>query len=212
MRELRDEDWIYRVVGIDNGTNTVGYATLDGDLRTGKAIITRTETLTAEKVAYDRYAGIASNRNALAARLKVIGDFTYEYMDEEDPDEVGAESPFSHLHAHSFALLTTSMNVLDEAVYRYRRGLPFEKVPPGRAKKAVCPPGQYSNKKEDIQRFILENTDIVAGEGIILEDESEHVFDAEAVAWYLFRRAYAALHMSHAANNMSAPKRSSKKK
>lgn len=212
MRELRDEDWIYRVVGIDNGTNTVGYATLDGDLRTGKAIVTRTETLTAEKTAYDKHSGTALCHGALAARLKVISDFTYEYMDEEDPDEVGAESPFSHLHAHSFALLTTSMKVIDDAVYRYRQGLPFERVPPGRAKKAVCPPGQYSNKKEDIQRFILANPDIIAGPGIVLEEESEHVFDAEAVAWYLFRQAYLALHMSHAANNMSDPKRSRKKK
>jgi Holliday junction resolvasome RuvABC endonuclease subunit len=210
MRELSDEDWTMRYVGIDNGTNTVGYVTLDGDLRTGVGTVSRAECLVAEKTAYDRYEGLANNRGQPAARMRVIKDFTYEYIDDEDPDEVGAESPFSHLHAHSFASLTTSMNVLDDAVWRYRPALPFEKVPPGRAKRAVCPEGQYSNKKEDIRKFILANPNIVAGEGIDLESLSEHEIDAIAVAWYLFMRTLTVMRMSVAANNMSAKKRSRK--
>ena len=211
MRELTDEDWIYRVVGIDNGTNTVGYATIDGDLRTGKGIVSRTETLTADKTSYEKFQGLSESRGMLAGRLRVIATYTREYIDEEDPDEVGAESPFSHLHAHSFALLTTSMTVIDNAVYSSRAGLPFEKVPPGRAKKAVCPPGKYSNKKEDIRQFILDDPDIIAGPGIILHEESEHVIDGISVGWYLFRQAYLAIKLSQVANNMSVSPRSRKK-
>lgn len=190
MRALVDSDWIYRSMGIDNGTNTVGYATLDGDLRTGIAIVSRTDLLTADKTAYDRYEGLSLNRSQLSARRRVIGDFSYEYVSEEDPDVVGIESPFQHLHAHSFAVLSLSMDSIDNAVYRYRNALPFEKVPPGRAKKAVCPKGKYSNKKEDIREFILNHPNIRAGEGIVLEDLSEHEIDAIAVAFYLFWEVY----------------------
>lgn len=190
MRELVDSDWIHRTVGIDNGTNTVGYATLDGDLRTGIATVSRSAMLTADKTAYDRHEGLMLNRSPIAARRRVIGDFTFEYMDEEDPDAVGIESPFQHLHAHSFAVLMLSMDTIDNAVYRYRTGLLFERVPPGRAKKAVCPKGKYSNKKEDIREFILTHPNIRAGEGVVLEDLSEHEIDAIAVAFYLFWEAY----------------------
>lgn len=210
MRELLDSDWQYRTVGIDNGTNTVGYATLDTDLRTGIATVSRTETLTADRTAYDKFEGLALNRGQLPARRRVIGTFTYEYMRDEDPDAAGAESPFQHLHAHSFAVLCLSMDTIDDAVYRWRKALPFDRVPPGRAKKAVCPPGKYSNKKEDIQAFILAHPMIVFAPDIDVEKLSEHEFDGISVAYYLAQLAVAAAGYCAPANNMSVSKRSRK--
>lgn len=190
MIKLLEEDWIYRSSGADNGTNFLGLATLDTDLRTGISYVVDARTVVAERTAYDKYSGLSFNRGQKRARCAVIGDVTYEYCDEFDPDIFGSESPFQHLHAASFEALLESQMAIDNAVYRWRRTLEFVKVPPGRAKKAVCPQGQYSNKKEDIQRFIRSHPQIVAGPGVDFEKLDEHAFDAITVARYLAWVAY----------------------
>lgn len=182
MIELGENDWIYRVMGIDNGSNTVGVSIVDHDLRNRRSTVVFARTVQADKTAYERFAGKREHRGNLAARIEVIREFIYEVLDEYDPDIVGCESPFSHLHVQSYGVLLTTMNAIDDCVYNYCPTLEFAKVPPGKAKKAVCPPGKYRNDKDLIRSFILEDEQIVAGEDVILESLDEHCIDGIAVA------------------------------
>lgn len=185
MLSIPESGWIYRIMGIDNGSNTVGVVIIDHDLRTGVSTVIYAETLTADKTAYWRYPGRAEARDKMYARLAVIEDFIAEVLEEYDPDIVGCESPFSHLHVGSYTVLVHSMRSIDDAVYRYSTTLEFAKVPPGRAKKSVCPPKQYKNDKELIRGFILADPTIVAGPDVVLSSLDEHCIDGISVARYL---------------------------
>lgn len=185
MMDLNDRHWIYRKFGIDNGSNTVGLSVVETDLRTGVSTVIHGETLTADKTAYERYSGLTTSRGKMKARLKIIEEWMWEKLEEWDPDAVASESPFSHLHVQSFAVLLASQTVIDDVCYRYRKTMPFVKVPPGRAKRAVCPKGQYQNGKDVIRKYILDSDKIVAGPGVDLESFDEHAMDGTAVARYL---------------------------
>lgn len=182
MLELSGSQWIYRIMGIDNGSNTVGVSIIDYDLRTGISTVIYSRTLTADKTAYDIFSGRLEQRGKLDARIQVIRRFIFEILDEFDPDIVGCESPFSHLHVQSYGVLLTTMNAIDDCVYQYNPTLEFAKVPPGKAKKAVCPPGKYRNDKDQIRQFILDNPDILEADQVNLMLLDEHCIDGIAVA------------------------------
>lgn len=182
MIELTDDKLIYRVLGVDNGTDTVGIAVIDHHLVTGLSKVVHAETLTASKTAYTRHEGRLDARGKMHARLDVISTFFWEVLNEFDPDVIGCESPFQHLHAQSFAALTTAMNGLAETAFNYCTTLEFEKVAPGSAKKAVCPVGKYGNSKEHIREMIDINKSIVFDNGLSLVKLDEHSVDAIAVA------------------------------
>lgn len=177
--------WIYRILGIDNGTNTVGFTIVDHDLRTGISTVIFAETVTADKSAYNKYAGVASNRGNLDARLLVVNDRLAEILDEYDPDIVGCEAPFSHLNISTYRTLVTAMKYLDDTCYKHRRTLQFVEVSPGKAKKAVCPEGQYKTDKELIRQFIIDDENIVEGEGVSIKDLDEHSVDGITVCRFL---------------------------
>lgn len=182
MIDLTEDKLIYRVLGIDNGTDTVGIAVVDHHLITGLSTVVHAETLTASRTAYTRHEGKLDSRGKMQARLEVIATWLWEVLNEFDPDVIGCESPFQHLHAHSFAALTTAIDNLSAVAFHYCTTLEFSKISPGSAKKAVCPVGQYGNSKEHIREMIGKNKDIVFGEGVKLDDLDEHSVDAIAVA------------------------------
>jgi Holliday junction resolvasome RuvABC endonuclease subunit len=182
MITISSSGWTYRIVGIDNGTNTVGFTVIDHNLRTGISTVVFAETITADRSAYIRFPGVAAHRSKLHARLQVIRPWIADLLEEHDPDIVGCESPFAHLGISTYATLLKSMDAIEDEVYDYRSTLDFVKIPPGKAKKAVCPPGQYKNDKEEIRQFILKDDRIVAGSGIVLDLLDEHCIDGIAVA------------------------------
>lgn len=183
--EIRERDWIYRTGGIDNGSSLPGFAILDTDLRTGISTVVNAHTLVADKAAYERYSGLAANRGNLKARLAWVKRHAYKWLCEYDPERLGIESPFSHLRPQAYAVLCESMNIIDDAAYAYRKSMEFVKVPPGRAKKAVCAPGEYGTDKEHIRLQVLKNKCIVGGEGVNLETLGPDSIDAITVARYL---------------------------
>ena len=182
MIDLTEDKLIYRVLGVDNGTDTVGIAVVDHHLATGLSKVIHAETLTASRTAYTRHEGRLDARGKMHARLDVISTFFWEVLNEFDPDVVGCESPFQHLHAQSFAALTTAMNGLSSTTFDYCTTLEFSKISPGSAKKAVCPVGQYGNSKEHIREMIGINNDIEFVDGLLLNNLDEHAVDAIAVA------------------------------
>lgn len=181
MITINPDGWIYRICGIDNGTNTPGVVINDHNLKTGVSTIVFAQSMVASKAAYDFHPGVTAHRGKLAARLLEIRPWWAEILEEYDPDVIGCESPFAHLGIDTFVSLLDSMDVFETETYRHRDTLQFIGIPPGRAKKAACPEGQYSNDKEMIRQFILKDERIVAGPGIVLDQLDEHCIDATAV-------------------------------
>lgn len=192
MRAFDERDWIYRVSGVDNGTSLLGFATLDLDLRTKVATVLDAHTYDAE-AAYDEFSGLMNNRSPLKARCRIVREYSHDYAERFDPDAFGIESPFQHQHPQAFGALTLSMDSVDDGVYRYRQGLPFVKVAPGRAKRAVALPDEgkpYSTKKEVIREYILTHPRIIAVDGLDLHSLGPDAIDAISVAYYMATLAF----------------------
>lgn len=191
MINISSRGWIYRICGIDNGTNTMGVIISDHHLKTGESDIIFAKTITADRTAYLRHPGIAQNRGKLEARIEVLKPFVRDIFEEFDPDVVGIESPFSHIGVHAYTTLLMSMIAVADEAYEHRSTMDFIKVSPGKAKVRTCPPGKFvtngPNKttKEDIRRFILANPKISSSVGINLEELDEHCIDGISVEQYL---------------------------
>lgn len=177
----QDRDFILRGLGVDNGSEYLGVAVIDHDLRTGVSTVIYAYTYRPAKIAYERYPHLVESRGSFYARVKAVKDIIGELLEDWDPDLVACESPFSHLHVQSYAVLLTTINAIDDVVYAYRSTLPFLKVPPGKAKKTACTGFKYGTDKDHIRDCILKTPTIVAGEGIVLEELEEDSMDAVTV-------------------------------
>lgn len=177
-----DRAYIVRTLGVDNGSEYLGVAVNDHDLRTGVSNIIFAHTYRPSRVAYDKYPHLCTARTPFAARVRSVCDIITEVLDVWDPDVFGCESPFSHLHVHSYASLLTTFNAIDDAAYAYRSTLPFIRVPPGKAKKTACMGFKYSTEKSHIRSCILNTLTILGSDDVILEKLDEDAIDAVAVS------------------------------
>lgn len=179
-----DASWRYRILGIDNGTNTVGIVMLDHDIRTGVSIVTRAETFKADRTSGTRYPDMEFYEDTLRARLRTIQGYMSTVLEDEDPDSVAIETPFARrAFVTSYKALSMSLDYIQNAVYDYRPGLEFVGISPYTAKAAVIPKGSnFKTEKDFIRDCILAEPDIIAGPGINLRSLDEHSIDAISVA------------------------------
>lgn len=179
-----EKSWHYRILGIDNGTNTVGIVMLDHDIRTGVSTVTRAETFKADRVSGTLYPDMEFYEDTLRARLRAIQRYMATVLEDEDPDSVAIETPFARrAFVTSYKALSMSLDYIQDAVYDYRPGLEFVGISPYTAKAAVIPKGSnFKTEKDFIRTCILAERDIVAANGIVLSELDEHSIDAIAVA------------------------------
>lgn len=179
-----DDSWKFRVLGIDNGTNTVGIVILEHDIRTGISLVTRAETFKADRTSGYLYPDMNFYEDTLVARLKTIQRYMRTVLEDEDPDSVAIETPFARrAFVTSYKALSMSLDYIQTAVYDYRPGLEFVGISPYTAKAAVIPKGSnFKTEKDYIRDCILADPTIVAVDGINLRTLDEHSIDAIAVA------------------------------
>lgn len=177
--------FISRILAVDNGSSHVGLSVLDHDIRRHETAVIWQTNFDAGRIVEDRSPGKILLRGEYQARLEVIASFFDDVLEEFDPDVVGCESPFQHLNAKTYASLITSMNVFDNACYRFRPNLPFVKVPPGKGKKAACPPGQYKDDKEWIAHCLKTDPRIHWANGINPDLMGPDALDSVAVGRYI---------------------------
>jgi Holliday junction resolvasome RuvABC endonuclease subunit len=179
-----DSSWKYRILGIDNGTNTVGIVILEHDIRTGISFVTRAETFKADRTSGYLYPDMNFYEDTLIARLKTIQRYMTTVLEDEDPDSVAIETPFARrAFVNSYKVLSMSLDYIQTAVYDYRPGLEFVGISPYTAKAAVIPKGSnFKTEKDYIRDCILADPTIVAADGINLRTLDEHSIDAISVA------------------------------
>ena len=181
---FRDEDFIFRVLGIDNGTSQIGMSVMDYDLRTGIATVVYIEAFNPGDDAYEKYPSVALSRGNAAARIKRTKSWFRARLEEFNPHAIGCESPFAHLHPPAYAALLLSIDSLIEEAQEYRPSLDFIKIAPGSAKKAILHGDlKYSNDKELVRTAILSHPCIQTANLIDLRVVSADESDSVAVGW-----------------------------
>jgi len=188
LPELSKDQFTCRLLGIDNGTSLLGFTFLDYNILTGMSEIVHCETYkvpTNYKVIREAHY---QDKGALQARIELIGDYYTDLLHEFEPNIVGCESPFSHLHVNSYRTLTLSMQKLDDRTYEYDRFLEFYKISPGGAKAAACKGIKYTSKKEGIHEALYDHPDLINTNGIDLTTVGPDALDSISVALALVQK------------------------
>lgn len=182
MSTPRQEEIPLRVVGIDPGTDTLGFAVLDLYLSTGDLQVTHAETLILQKMLTD-YRHEEQIHGGRTARLVALEERLFIYFEHYQPHAICAESPFLHRFPQAFAALTECVSFIRRAVMRYDRYKPLEMVDPPTAKKAVGAAVKRGMTKDDVKTAIAK-LPLLYAEGVDLDAFDEHGVDALAVAYH----------------------------
>lgn len=171
----------YRVVGIDPGTNTLGFSVLDLNVFTGIVDLVYVTTLKAVQSLnhFQPYRDVHGDRSAkLHAHKENLREMFCHFL----PTAIICESPFLGKFPQAFEALVECKMAIRAAVYEYDPTVPLETVDPPTAKMAVGAPGK-SKDKEDVKRAILRLPIIQNLSGLHLESLDEHSIDSIAVGF-----------------------------
>lgn len=125
-----------RILGIDPGTNVMGYSLLD--IEGNHASVVVLGTVQMARVA-DHYA-----------RLKRIFDRINVIIDEFKPDELAIEAPFCGKNVQTMLKLGRAQGVCMAAALAH--GMPVTEYPPTRVKQAIT--GNGSATKEQVAQML----------------------------------------------------------
>lgn len=171
-----------RVVGIDPGTETLGFSVLDLSLSTGAVHVVHSETIVAQKFLSD-YRIEETTHGGRTARLMALEDRVFIMLEQFQPNAICAESPFLRKFPMTFAALTECISYIRRAVMRYDRFKPLEVVDPPSAKMAVGMTIKRGATKDDVAVSVAQ-LPLTYEEGINLSELDEHQIDSIAVAYY----------------------------
>tara|TARA_B100000700_G_scaffold208593_1_gene229308 strand:- start:58342 stop:58971 length:630 start_codon:yes stop_codon:yes gene_type:complete len=190
MLELPDNGDVLRILGIDPGTQTLGTAVLDLDLKTYDIRIVHCETYKADHLAkFDpRFQDISQAHGDLAMRLIAHKENLRSLMEHMVIDELVAESSFMHMRAHAFEALVRCMESIRLAAWEYDMSMPVHKVTPQGAKAAVGAAGKGKGKdavKVGIKKLLKDNSKQLYYEAPKdFEQLDEHSIDAIAIGYH----------------------------
>lgn len=181
MFRLREEAYIYRIMGIDNGSSNLGMVILDLDLRSGVYTLVHAETFVAERL-IKNHRGSLFTHTPRFVRESTLRDKFADALDEFQPNAVPVENAFFQPgRVTSFETLTEMKVFLREAVYDYNWQMDIILISPGEAKRAVQP-ASFTMKKVVIRDCILAMSGkIRCVNGTSLNNLTEHEYDGIAV-------------------------------
>jgi len=175
-----DTAFTYRIMGIDNGSSSLGLAVADLDLRQGTYHLHYAKTFLAERL-LDRHRGSGITHGARWARQNTLYDCVTDELIYHNPHAVAVETPFfMPRRVQSFETLTEMMIFIRLAVQAHYLTSDIYRVTPGEAKRAVQP-AKFTMKKAVIKDCILSLDTITYNKDIQLDNLTEHEYDAIAV-------------------------------
>lgn len=187
------EDYIYRVVGIDPGTETLGWAVIDLDLKHQQITIRAAGTYYASRLSsspFQDYELACGNR---LQRIKLLGQAVRSLLGYYQPHRVLSESPFLGRFAASYESLTQCMMALRKAVYDYDPSTVLWGIDPISVKKNVGFEVKRKMSKQQLKegvRDALRKLRLNWADGVNLETLTEHAVDAIAVALWEARKYF----------------------
>lgn len=170
-------EWL-RIVGVDPGTDTLGWCLLEVNPMLATIRYVASQTLEAARATrhLKEQSEIVGGR---FTRLQYLEDAMLNVFGQNTPDVVICESPFyNRRRPQAFESLVECKFTLAKALFRYSRWLPLESVSPASAKQSVGVVAKGSTK-QDVSKALLK---IFPNAPIANMDE--HSVDAMAVAYY----------------------------
>lgn len=175
-------EYCYRVLAIDPGTDTLGSAVLDVDVRVGDVEVPYAGTWHAAR-RFDPDSDAAYTYGSRLARIREHQDSLVRLLEEHKPHAVACETPFIGRFAQSGMALSELFGALQLTVLEWSPNCGFLGVDNRSAKTAV---GIKTKKvqKEDVRNCVYNLIDLQCINGIDLKHLDEHSIDAIAVGYY----------------------------
>jgi len=184
MFHLEDDGAPLRIVGIDPGTDTVGFAVIDLDLLTGVMSIGDVRTLVgSERLRYYHHRrAIHGDR---FVRLQLLKELLIQEFCRLEPNLIISESPyFNPRRPGAFSALVEAITMVQQAVYAYHPYKALQYVDPAKAKANIGVSGK-SGDKEAIGPALAKAPYLAGSPRLAaLPMWDEHSRDALAIAYY----------------------------
>jgi Holliday junction resolvasome RuvABC endonuclease subunit len=176
-----EEDFIYRIMGIDNGSDNMGLVVADLDLRSNQYNIIHSETLDGTKLS-KMMTGVALTRSPRWARQNALKSEVLSLLDLYRPNTVAVETPFHRPgRTMSFQVLVETLVFVRQAVEEYDIVTDLDSISPGEAKRAVQTKN-FTMKKAVIKDCVLALDNVHFDRGIDKDNLSPDEYDAVAVS------------------------------
>ncbi len=175
---------IGKIIGIDPGSNCLGFACIEYDLVTLEIIRTFSFTIKPERCL--RSDTISDAHGVRYARITKLTNIIAQEFRDIAPNEVVCESPFmSRRQPMAYGALMEVVYAVRLALIEYDDSLSLNLIDPPRAKQAVNAAGNAG--KEDVLKAILAmeselKFDKSMSNGKDLKDLDEHSSDGLAIA------------------------------
>lgn len=175
-----DEQLLFRILGVDPGSDTMGVAVIELNMLTGSIGLLEANT----------YSGHALMKTVPHV-LEVHGPRTARLWGHQEnmerlfrlhhPQMVVSESPFLGRFPQAFAALTECISAIRRAVYMFDPLMPLLQVDPPTVKLAVGVKARGTDK-DDVKRALIKATFYENTGGLDIASLDEHSVDAICVA------------------------------
>lgn len=171
-----------RFLSLDPGSRTLGLAILEYDFDTGLLHVLYTVCLDTDQGLKNlRY--MEDSIGSRQVRLKIIGDFLRNQIEEWMPSFFIMETPYMGGYAQAFKVLVEVMRTIEMAVLEYSGVIPLYKIDPSSVKKMIGVKGNCGDK-DLMLAAVKEIKDLTLATGVDLDLITEHEVDAIAVGHY----------------------------
>lgn len=185
---MMKQGYLYRIIGIDPGTETLGVCIMDIDVRDFSIIQTEAFTLIgSQSVYFDKET--ANQHSHRTARLEAHRQNLFELFNKTTPSLVAIEAPFYNpRRPNAFAPLVETLLCVKEALMKYDWHATLCHLDPPRIKKAIGAKGNAG--KDDVKLALSKMLHAVKLDKDAFEELDEHSIDAVCVAYahYLLAR------------------------
>lgn len=173
--------WEFTLLGIDPGSSNLGISIYKLDFQTLAIKESFAFTISAKDTGfYNRYTSDVFGDKI--ARLQAMKNELASVFRTYSPSIIMCESPFfNRFTPNAYAILIEVVNLIQETVWEYNYQIPFFKIDPPTAKRAVGAKGNA--KKEEMTQAIIEIKDRLKLRNNPLELD-EHSIDALAIGHY----------------------------
>lgn len=179
-------DEIGTIVGIDPGTNMLGFAVLRFDFKTLEILSVQGESFKSERM-IEEDCLIAHSHNERIAKIYAQRDNLVQQLNHYRPFVVACENPFiNRFRPNAYGPLVEILFAIRTAVIEYSKFVDFVTYEPSVIKKSVGAGAVCG--KEEVKTAILLNKELSPNEFTSLEHLDEHALDAVGVAYTHFTR------------------------
>lgn len=177
------------VIGIDPGSDTLGFACIHYDLKTRDIIRSYSKTFKASSMYLSPVT--KQTHGARYARIYKLAEVLLEMFLQILPTHVVCESPFMAMRRpQAYGALMETVFAIRTAIRNYDESLALDLVDPPSAKNAVGAPGNA--KKEQVFAAIKKVLDTLKYDSteysVEFNDLDEHSIDALAIAFWRMKK------------------------